>query len=152
MKYKEFRKYLKGTDFNVVENDVLIEVLPRVYKDGLGSVKIAKNTHGKIILPFVVEDPEQLELIKKAIELAETPLAEREEEKKYYLRHRFINYSDAEKYFNYFEYFGENFIKLDDRREGPHYKTKFTEAEIEGLKEKFDTDLRDFKMIEAEEE
>ena len=147
MKYKEFREYLKGTDFELIEDDVLIQV----NTDGLGCVKIAKNRHGQIMLPHTVERPEQLELIKKAIELAETPLAEREEEKKYYLRHRFINYSDAEKYFNYFEYFEKNFIKLNDRREGPHYKTKFTEAEIEGLKEKFDTDLRDFKMIEAEE-
>ena len=40
MKYKEFREYLKGTDFELIEDDVLIQV----NTDGLGCVKIAKNT------------------------------------------------------------------------------------------------------------
>ena len=137
MKYKEFREYLKLNKIDLKEDE------ERLIADN--KFEISKDEEHSIVL---VQLPYELDLTEKVIELAETPLDAREEVKKYYLRHRFINYSDAEKYFNYF---GENFIKLNDRREGPHYKTKFTEAEIEGLKEKFDTDLRDFKMIEAED-
>ena len=148
MKYSEFREYLKGTDFNVVENDVLIEVLPRVYKDGLSCVRIAKNTHRRVMLPSAVEKPEQFELIRKALELAETPLSEREDEKRYYLKHRFINVNTDVEYINISI---TEKVTLDNRREDLDYKTKFTKAEIQKFKEKFDTDLRDFELIEAED-
>lgn len=144
MKYKEFRQYLKGTEFELIEDDALIQV----NTDGLGCVKIAKNTHRQIILPFAVEEPEQFELIKKSLELAETPLDEREEEKKYYLKHRFINDLTAQKYIN-INIFGE--VSIRDHLGNQYYKTKFTKAEIEELKEKFDTDLRDFELIEVED-
>ena len=152
MKYEEFRDYLKGTDFNVVENDVLIEVLPRVYKDGLGCVKIAKNTHRRVMLPSAVEEPEQFELIRKALELAETPLEEREEEKKYYLKHKFINDYNGLGYINLRmneKVILSNQLEVVGVPNGS--KTKFTKAEIEELKERFDTDLNDFELIEVED-
>lgn len=143
MKYKEFREYLKNTNFEVIEDDVLIQI----NTDGLGCVKIAKNTHRQIILPFAVEEPEQFELIRKALELAETPLSKRGEEKKYHLKHRFINELTAQKYIN-INIFGE--VTIRDNLGSGYYKTKFTIAEIEAFKKRFDTDLRDFEFIEAE--
>ena len=144
MKYSEFREYLKGTDFELIEDDVLIQV----NTDGLGCVKIAKNTHRQIILPFAVEEPEQFELIRNALELAETPLDEREEEKKYYLKHKFINNNNGLDYINLS--ISEE-VMLNNRHEDQIFKTKFTKAEIEKLKEKFDTDLNDFELIEVED-
>ena len=66
MKYSEFIEYLKNTDFELIEDDVLIQV----NTDGLGCVKISKTK---------TACPEEFELIKKVIELAETPIDEREE-------------------------------------------------------------------------
>ena len=144
MKYKEFREYLEGTDFELIEDDVLIQV----NTDGLGCVKIAKNTHRQIILPFAVEEPEQFELIRKALELAETPLSERGEEKKYHLKHRFINNLAAEKYIN-LSITGT--AEIRDRCGNQNDKRVFTKAEIEELKVELDTDLNDFKLIEVED-
>ena len=145
MRYSEFREYLKGTDFELIEDDVLIQV----NTDGLGCVKIAKNTHRQIILPFAVEEPEQFELIRKALELAETPLSKRGEEKKYYLKHRFINDYSTRNYINVVA--TEDVILSGRLCEDQVFRTKFTKAEIEELKEKFDTDLRDFEIIEVKE-
>ena len=144
MKYKEFREYLKGTDFELIEDDVLIQV----NTDGLGCVKIAKNTHRQIILPFAVEEPEQFELIRNALELAETPLSEREEEKRCYLKHRFINFYSGLGYINLS--ISEE-VMLNNRYEDQIFKTKFTKAEVEELKAKFNTDLNDFELIEVED-
>ena len=144
MKYKEFREYLKGTDFEIKEDSAKVQV----NTDGLGCVKIAKNTHRQIILPFAVEEPEQFELIRNALELAETPLSEREEEKRCYLKHRFINKYTAVEHIKRV-ITGEAI--LSDRHGDLVLQTKFTKAEIEELKKRFDTDLNDFELIEAED-
>ena len=145
MKYSEFREYLRGTNFAREEDDAIIQV----NMDDIMCVKISKNTHRQIILPYTVEKPTEFELIRKALELAETPLDEREGEKKYYLKHRFINDYTTKKYINLFT---TGKAVLSDRREDQVFKTKFTKAEIEEFKEKFDTDLRDFEIIEVKED
>ena len=144
MKYKEFREYLKGTDFELIEDSLNIQV--NIYD--IMNVKIPKIACGKIILPFSVKEPEQFELIRKALELAETPLSEREDEKRYYLKHKFINNYNGLDYINL--RMNEKVI-LNNHLEGEGFKTKFTKAEIEELKEKFDTDLNDFELIEVED-
>ena len=143
MKYSEFREYLKGTDFEIKEDSAKVEV----NIGDFGCVEISKTTRNGIILPFSVEEPEQFELIRKALELAETPLDEREEEKKYYLKHKFINFHTAVEYINLTT---TGNVVLSDRLEDHYYKTKFTKAEIEEFKKRFNTDLNDFELVEVE--
>lgn len=40
---------------------------------------------------------------------------------------------------------------VDEREEEKYYLVKFSEKEIEKIKEKYDTDLSDFELIEVEE-
>ena len=141
MKYKEFREYLTLTEIPFQENE---ESLVANYH-----IEISKTEEHRIV--FLVNNtkyPYECEMLKKAIELAETPLNEREEEKKYYLKHKFINNYNSLEYIN-IQITEE--VVLNDRHEDQHYKTKFTKAEIEELKEKFDTDFNDFELIEAED-
>ena len=77
MRYSEFREYLKGTDFEVREDYKTIQA----NIDDIACVKISKTTYLEIILQFSPDEPEEFELIRKALELAETPLCRREEEK-----------------------------------------------------------------------
>ena len=117
MKYSEFREYLALNELNLKENE---ESLTVAYK-----FEISKNEECSIrFLIDFIDFPYQCEMLKKAIELAETPLGERGE------------------------------VILSDRREEQRYKMKFTKADIEELKklkEKFDTDLRDIVSIEVED-
>lgn len=142
MKYKEFREYL-----------TLNEICLQEDKESLivdSQFEISKiEEHRIVFLIDSIYSPYEYEMLKKVIELAETPLSEREEEKKYYLKHKFINFHTAVEYIN-LTITGE--VVLSDRREDHYYKTKFTKAEIEELKEKFDTDLEDFELIEVEED
>ena len=141
MKYKEFREYLKFNKIHIEEDKerIIASYLYEISKIEERSI---------LILRARSEYPCDLQLLKKAIELAETPLDEREEEKKYYIKHRFINDLTAEKYINISRN-GE--VTLRDHLGNQYYKTKFTKAEIEELKKRFDTDLNDFELIEVED-
>ena len=75
MKYKEFREYLKGTDFEIREDSVKLQV--NMYD--IVCVRISKTAYREIIISFTVQEPEEYEMLKKSLELAETPLDERED-------------------------------------------------------------------------
>lgn len=142
MKYKEFRQYLKINEIYMEEDE---ESLTAAYK-----FEISKTEEHSIrFLINFFDFQYEFDLIKKVIELAETPLDEREEEKKYYLKHKFINnYSTI----NYINVVATEGVILSGRLcEDQVFKTKFTKAEIEELKEKFDTDFNDFELIEVED-
>lgn len=88
------------------------------------------------------------ELFDLIVEYAKTPIEDREEEKEFYLKHRWIK-GHAIMYLyrnelNGYCYLGENKCR-------PHKQRRFTLKEIEEIKEKFDTDLKDFEIIEVEE-
>ena len=141
MKYKEFREYLTLNKIPLKENE------ERLIVDNL--FKISKTEECLIWFSLgFVEYPHEYDLLKKVIELAETPLSEREDEKKYYLKYRIVDNWEADKYVNCV---GENYITLSGRREGRNYKTEFTRKEIEKIKKRFNTDLSDFELIEVED-
>ena len=79
--------------------------------------------------------------------LAETDPQDREEEKKYYLRHKWL--ADSDDYLNF--YIEHNEYNLSTANNFSVFKTQFTQAEIDGIKERFNTSLEDFEMIEVEE-
>lgn len=141
MKYKEFREYLALNKILYLEDEEKLVVFYQV--------EVSKiEEHSIIFLVDLVDLPYEFEMLKKAIELAETPLDEREEEKKYYLKHKFINFHTAVEYINLTT---TGKVVLSGPGEDHYYKTKFSKSEIEEFKEKFDTDLRDFELIEVEE-
>lgn len=141
MKYSEFKEYLRLNDISLKEDE------EKLIADD--QFEISKKREQTIwFLAGFIDSPYEYEMLKKAIELAETPLDEREEVKKYYIKHKFINFHTAVEYINLSI---TEEVTLDNRHEDPHYKTKFTKAEIEELKARYDTDLRDFEIIEVEE-
>lgn len=142
MKYKEFREYLKRNGISLKEDEESL-IAAQLFE-------ISKIEEQRIVfLMDLVNFPYEFDLIKKVIELAETPLDKRVEVKKYYLKHKFIKNWGNDNYVNYSR---EDFIILRDQLEGPNYQTKFTIAEIEELKVEFDTDFNDFEIIEVKED
>lgn len=95
-------------------------------------------------------DDEDFNMIKAAVEFAETPIEEREEEKKFYLEHRYFKYPDGgSKYFTYNRFSDTPSLGCIYFEEIDY--AKFTLKEIEEIKEKFNTDLADFELVEVEE-
>ena len=93
-------------------------------------------------------DEKDFNMIKATMKYAATPLEDRVEEKKFYLKHRWMRningFSRALK------------IDIEDGTADVGimcpslgYKNQFTKKEIEEIKEKFNTDLADFEEVEV---
>lgn len=82
------------------------------------------------------------------VEYAKTPIEERIEPKKYYLKHKWIN-NDGYNYLTL--YLDDDVYALEEQDEVDWMKNKFTLEEIEDIKEKCGTDLYDFEMVAVEE-
>ena len=89
------------------------------------------------------------ELYKLCFEYASTPVKDREEEKKFYLRHRWLE-SIGNRYL--ITDLGDGYYYLDDKDDYFAGKMQFTLKEIEEIKEKFGTDLADFELVEVKDE
>lgn len=72
---------------------------------------------------------------------------ERENEKKYYLRHRFLEVY----FFNYLNRdYGFPELYLNSKSQVAGKQTQFTQEEIDEIKKRYNTDLKDFEQIEVE--
>lgn len=74
----------------------------------------------------------------------------REKEQKYYLRKIQLKfYEDVEPYLNFSV--DEKTFWLSNAQHSIEFKTQFTQKEIDEIKEKYGTDLSEFKQIPVEE-
>lgn len=97
-----------------------------------------------------LDKEEQEKLFDLVVEYAKTPIEDREEEKKFYLRHRWLENKEECNYLN-FDINGL-YYSLNTKPEVGWAKTKFTRREIDEIKEKFNTDLSDFDEEEVKNE
>lgn len=96
-----------------------------------------------------ISDEDKNKLLGLLIEFAKTSIEDRDEEKKYYLKHKWISdktvtYLKFDREYNcniLYLYIGKNL-----------WKKEFTKEEIKGFKQTFNTDLNDFEIVEVEDE
>ncbi|MBZ2387804.1 hypothetical protein K8P03_11025 [Anaerococcus murdochii] len=154
MRIDELKKIAK-------ENEYDIEIR---YQAGCEEIVLYSNHYGIIRQVAVINNEvkniifisngscsvNDLNVIKASIKYAETDPEDREEEKKFYLKHRYLRSTSGNiLYFSiYIEY---DFSILTYRRHSSETKQQFTLKEIEEIKKKFDTDLKDFELVEVEE-
>lgn len=146
MKYKELEKIAEDNGYEMkIEIDHVL--LTKYEEDNI--IKISTIKEDIIFSTMYACMPRDFQMLKASLELAETPLEDRYEEKKYYLRHRFLDGLQT----NYLNFSREiELFKLSTLKHDDNKQTQFTMDEIEELKEKYETDLKDFKMIEVEDE
>ena len=89
------------------------------------------------------------QLFELLVEYTSTPIKDRGDESKFYLKHKWIGCDDGENYLNIYRYSDE--IILSHKCNISAYKVRFTLEEIEEIMEKFDTDLKDFELVEVKE-
>lgn len=149
MKTKELKSLLEKMDYSVKRINGMI-VIENKYGNVIATIE--ENTTFKFSTQHYawnfISYSEQKIILSYIMGYAATPVDEREEEKKFYLRHRWMEPI----YKNYLNYCmtTKNYW-LDCKNEEICVQTQFTEKEIEEIKEKFNTDLGDFKEIEVKE-
>ena len=146
----EFRKnpfsnIKSNCDYDLITISVNNQVLVKIWANCQYAISTISDGHSCYLYGYDVD-----ELYKVCFEYANTPVEEREEEKKYYLIHRYFRIAGGGSgFFTIENASGLSFLKYKTNLD--HYSQKFTEKEIEELKEKLNTNLDGFEMVEVEE-
>lgn len=150
MKYKELERLAKENDYYIEKNNFRTILIKESLKDDYkNEIIISEIDIGVIDICMSLWFPWDFKVVKAAMNYAKTAPEERGEEKKYYLKHRFLE-NEKCSYLNYDHNFQE--LNLNDRTQSKEIQTKFTQREIDEIKESYDTDLKDFAIIEVEDE
>lgn len=150
MKTNELKSLLEKMDYSVKRINGMIAI---ENKYGNVIATIEENTTFKFSTQHYswnfISYSEQKIILSYIMGYAATPVDEREEEKKFYLRHKYFKTVNGD----------EKFFTIDCRYKYPDLQYKlsicqamqqFTLKEIEEIKIKYNTDLSDFEMIEVE--
>ena len=120
MKTSELRKWLDEKDWSYQEdlNCIIVGAFKRVI--------VMKNSYGIEIGPINIMNERSLDLFKKLIEYCETPLNEREDEKKYYIHqpvsNKFLNFVTLNKMYI-----------ISDSKNVEGFQIQFTQSEIDNF-------------------
>lgn len=150
MKTKKYKKLVEDNGYKYYENNYSITARKYSEEHYDIEIKVGKLRPGVLEVNIKGFCGDELDIILKAMELAETPPEDREEEKKFYLKHKYLmSVGGSVQYFTTHTSF--NFPLLKPRIFSSKTKQQFTREEIEKIKDKFDTDLKDFKEDEVKE-
>lgn len=94
---------------------------------------------------------EDFNMIKAAVEFAETPPDEREEEKKFWIQHNFMVSKNLLPVNLVWNKIKDAYRSINLKVDNHIYQAQFTFKEYEGIKKKLNTDLKDFELVEVKE-
>ena len=143
-----FSNIKSNCDYDLITISANNQVLVKIWTNCQYAISTISDGHSCYLYGYDVD-----ELYKVCFEYANTPSEDREEEKKYYLKHRFLTSLLRDMKYSFINYDTKyNDIYLSSNEALDYVKTKFTLKEIEEIKKKFDTDLADFELVEVEDE
>lgn len=153
MKIKEFTRKINDLGFNVDITNGNIEVIGNT--PYYGFLAVVSNTVEKVMDVNLfgyrnLDEDMKTKVFELASELARTPIEDRKDEDKYFLKHKYLSGDSLEaNYLNYNSNVDE--YSLNDDDEFPEYQTKFTLKEIQDMSMKLKSNFSDFKIIKVEE-
>lgn len=149
MKINELKRIAEENDYKLTEDGIHYKLTHKYFDNNITIDNSCKNQLW-ISIPSRCNERD-FEMIKAAVEFAETPLEDRVEEKKFYAKHKWLVQAGDYK-MGFLNYDTNNDILFIYSEHHTHLvKTHFTLKEIEEIKEKFNTDLADFELVEVEE-
>ena len=149
MKLNELKRIAEENNYELTEDGIHYKLTHKCCDNYIAINYSCKNQLWISIPCF--SDEGDFDMIKAAVEFAETPLEDRVEEKKFYLKHRYLQSSFTNSNNILCYSVSDDKLALGNGINFPKYKTYLTLEEIENIKEKFDTDLADFELVEVEE-
>lgn len=162
MRYSEFKKAVEdwgkgwGIETVVVVDEFAVSVYVKRGNEDLAVVAIISNTKPYIFDFYQIRTMELRRTMRKPLleiilKFACTMLADRtDKEKIYRLKHKYMCMFGDPVYL--IEHFATDLFTVDVDDSQYCGNREFTLEEIEEIKKKFDTDLKDFELIEVEDE
>lgn len=142
MKTSEFIKAVEELGFITASTTKLIRVKDQ---EGIWLVLVRKDKWLELDTlwnPGVTE-----QLFDLAVEYAKTPIYEREEPKKYYLRHKYLDEYSGFCFLNFDKDINDYF--LNTNKHSASYQTEFTQEEIDNFP--FEVIESEWELIEVQE-
>ena len=134
-------------DYDLITISANNQVLVKIWTNCQYAISTVSDGHSSYLYGYDVE-----ELYKLCFEYACTPVEDREEEKKYYLRHRWLTEGGFYRFVKHHtKAYGKKY-ELASWTFGDTSDMQYTLKEIEEIKKKFDTDLKDFELVEVEDD
>ena len=148
LKTKEFIKEVRSLGLEIAES--LYEISIYDGNDELAYIRKDKRFYVCTYFEFSEYLSEELQekLYNLIDKYARTPLEEREDQERFFLKFK-IETDDDCKYFNYDK--NDDEPKLDNSLETSNFQTRFTQKEINDIRRKFGLTLSDFEQIPIEE-
>lgn len=158
MKTKELKDLAKKNkyEFKCDETSIRLEKATTEFKNIIEISKICINRIWVNNCGYT--DDADMSMLEGTIAYAKTPLEDREEEKRFYLRHKWIHEDEAKggylnKGYTSKAKIENSAIYFISTKEGSVFiQTQFTQVEIDEIKRRFNTNLEDFEQIEVEDE
>lgn len=149
MKTKEV---IKGIEKMKLQVDVTKDYLFVIHRNGKTVANMNLNRKFQMSTNFwafqnMLTEDEREKVYFLLTKLAETDPEEREEKQKYLLKHKWFDDSLCA-YINYC--IPNDSFNLNSKSNNEAFKTQFTQAEIDEIKERFNTNLEDFEQIPVE--
>lgn len=141
-----FSNIESNRDYDLITISANNQVLVKVWTNCQYAISTISDGHSSYLYGYDVD-----ELYKLCFEYACTPVEDREEEKRYYLKHRWLTEGGFYRYVKHHtKAYGKKY-ELASWTFGDTSDMQYTLKEIEEIKKKFDTDLKDFELVEVEE-
>lgn len=152
MKISELKRIAEENDYELTKSIVHYK-LTHKYCDHYISINGMCKNRLWISIPFVC-DERDFNMIKAAVEFAETPLGDREEEKKCIYEHKFIKSRNGNPvYFTIRQRPNISYPVLQGSSEDVfEYKVQFTDEEIKLVLQEYEIFLDAFERIEVKDE
>lgn len=151
MKTKEFIKRVEELGFEAEEYESGIYIKDR---DGDCVTSVGSKCEYMVDCSWTgfmfLGETKRKSLFELAFEYASTPINKRKEEKKFYLRHECLNRKNGLGYLNLLRDYYPLDFRLMDKRDKANWVTKFTDKDIEQIRDVYEFNLDDFEMIEVE--
>lgn len=142
-----FSNIKSNCDYDLITISANNQVLVKIWTNCQYAISTVSDGHSNYLYGYDVQ-----ELYKLCFEYTSTPVEDREEEKKYYLKHRWLTEGGFYRFVKHHtKAYGKKY-ELASWTYGDTSDMQYTLKEIEEIKKKFDTDLKDFELVEVEDD
>ena len=153
MKTKEFIKKVEELGYSFSSSYYCWEI--RNKKNHLIAV-VSKDVLYKISTDSaywdVIPDEDKNKLLELIVEFASTPVEDREEEKKFLIKHKYLVSKNLLPVNLAWNKLKDVYRSINLKVDNHIYQAQFTFKEYEEIKKKLNTDLADFELVEVEDE
>lgn len=144
--YKNPFSNVKSNDYDLITIYHKDRILVKVWTNCRYAISTISDGHFCFINGYDVD-----KLYKLCFEYANTPVLDREEEKKFLIQHKYLVSKSFYPVCMTWHKLKDVYRPINCRVDNHIYKAQFTLKEIEEIKEKLSTDLEDFEILEVEE-